>query len=98
MAQSEAPQDQWLWIGGAAIATFLIASVVPTAILRAGGLACLDLFQAFGAPGYSCFAPFNGTLELAGGGLTMSLNFTAKIILALVAAGVTTLVLRRKPA
>jgi hypothetical protein len=88
--------SKWIWIGGAAIATFLIASVLPTGILRAAGLSCLNVFQAFGTPGYSCFAPFNGTLELGGGGLTMSLNLTAKIVLSLIAAGITAWVIRRR--
>lgn len=86
----------WIWIGGAAIAMFLIASVLPTSILRFAGLSCLNVFQAFGFAGYSCFAPFNGTLELAGGGLDMSLNTTAKIVLALIAAGITAWVMRRR--
>lgn len=87
--------SNWLWIGGAAIATFLIASVLPTSILRFAGLSCLNVFQAFGFAGYSCFVPFNGTLELQGGGLTMSLNLPAKIVVSLVAACITAWVMRR---
>lgn len=98
MADGEAKTSNLIWIGGAAVATFLIASVLPTSILRLAGLSCLNVFQAFGAPGYSCFAPFNGALELGGGGLTMSLNMTAKIVLSLIAAGITAWVTRRKPA
>jgi len=90
--------SNWVWIVGAAIAAFLVASVLPTSILRLAGLSCLNVFQAFGFPGYSCLAPFDGTLELQGGGLTMSLNTTAKIVLSLLAAGVTAWVMRRKPA
>lgn len=98
MATDNEWTSNWVWIGGAAIATFLIASVLPTGILRFAGLTCLNVFQAFGFPGYSCFVPFNGTLELGGGGLTMSLNLTAKIVLSLIAAGVTAWMMRRKPA
>lgn len=96
MATGNARALNWLWIGGVAIATFLIASVLPTSILRLAGLSCLNVFQAFGFAGYSCFAPFNGTLELAGGGLNMSLNMTAKIVLSLIAAGITAWVMRRR--
>lgn len=95
VADSEVKTSKWVWIGGAAIATFLIASVLPTSILRFAGISCLNVFQAFGFPGYSCFAPFNGTLELEGGGLTMSLNMTAKIVLSLIAAGVVAWITRR---
>lgn len=95
MATNDGQTSKWLWIGGAAIATFLIASVLPTSILRFAGLSCLNVFQAFGFAGYSCFAPFNGTLELQGGGLTMSLNLTAKVVPSLIAAGVAAWITRR---
>lgn len=98
MVSEKGQGSNWVWIGGAAIATFLITSVLPTSILRLAGLSCLNVFQAFGFPGYSCFAPFSGTLELGSGGLDMSLNLTAKIVLSVIAAWITALAMRRKPA
>lgn len=98
--QSHPSEDKsgpnWLWIGGAAIATFLIASVLPTSILRGAGLLCIDAFQAVGAVGYSCLAPFDGSLEIGGGGLTLSLTTTAKVVLSLIAACVTSYVLHSR--
>lgn len=98
MAQSGAPQDQrsanWLWIGGAAIATFLTTSVLPTAILQSSVLLCLDV----SIPADICMAPVHGTAELTGSqvtGLTMSMTTTAKIVLSLIAAGVAAWVMRR---
>lgn len=98
MAHSETPQDQqssnWLWIGGAAIATFLITSVLPTAILQSSVLLCLDV----GIPADVCMTPVHGTAELTGSqvtGLTMSMTTTAKIVLSLIASGVTAWVMRR---
>ncbi len=90
-------QSNWIWIGGAAIATFLIASLLPTAILRSGVLLCLEV----GIPADACMAPVHGTAELSGSqvtGLTMSMTTSGKIVLSLIAAGVTALVVRRKPA
>jgi len=87
--------SKWLWIGGAAIAAFLVTSVLPTAILRNGVLLCLEI----GMPVDVCMAPVTGTAELSGSqvtGLTMSMTTTAKIVLSLVAAGITALVLRRQ--
>lgn len=98
VTEKESSVANWVWIGGAAVAAFLIASALPTSILRFAGLSCLNVFQAFGFPGYSCLSPFSGTLELQGGGLTMSLNTTAKIVLSLIAAAVTAWVMRRKSA
>ena len=98
MAHSETSQDQrssnWVWIGGAAISTFLIASVLPTAILQSGVILCLDV----GIPADICMAPVHGTAELTESqvtGLTMSMTTTAKIVLSLIAAGVTAWVMRR---
>lgn len=98
MTHSETPQDQRstnrLWIGGAAIATFLITSVLPTAILQSGVMLCLDA----GVPADICMAPVRGTAELTGSqvtGLTMSMTTTAKIVLSVIAAGVTAWVMRR---
>jgi hypothetical protein len=93
---NEGQASNWIWIGGAAIATFLIASVLPTAILQTGALLCLDV----GLPSDACMAPFHGTVELTGSqvtGLTMSMTATAKIVLSLVVAGITALVMRREP-
>jgi hypothetical protein len=95
VADSDAKTSKWRWIGGAAIATFLIASVLPTAILQNGTLLCLDV----GAPADVCMAPVHGTAELSGSqvtGLTMSMTTTAKVVLSLIAAGITALVLRRQ--
>lgn len=44
-------------------------------------------------------APVHGTAELSGSqvtGLTMSMTTTAKVVLSLIAAGITALVLRRQ--
>lgn len=87
--------SSWLWIGGAAIATFLTASVLPTSILRSGVLLCLEI----GMPVDVCMAPVNGTAELSGSqvtGLTMSITTTAKIVLSLIGAGITALMMRRR--
>lgn len=94
MATENRQAPNWIWIGGAAIATFLIASVLPTAILRSGVLLCLDV----GVPADACMAPLQGTADLSGSritGLTMSVTTTAKIVLSLIAAGVTAWVMRR---
>lgn len=100
MAQSTAPQDQqssnWLWIAGAGVSAFLIASVLPTAVLQSGVLLCLDV----GVPADACMAPVQGTADLTGSqvtGLTMSMTMTAKIVLALIAAGITAWAMRRRP-
>lgn len=90
-------KHQWPWIIGAAVATFLIASVLPTAVLRQGVLLCLDV----GIPPTACMAPVHGTADLTGSyitGLTMELTMAAKIVLALIAAGITAFALRRSPA
>ncbi len=96
MATDEPKITNWVWIGGAAVATFLIASVLPTAILQPAVMLCLDV----GVPADICVAPIHGTAELTGSrvtGLTMSMTTTAKIVLSLIVAGVTALVMGRKP-
>jgi len=93
MAAESGQGSNWLWIGGAAIAAFLITSVLPTAILQGGVMLCLDL----GVPADICMAPVTGTAELSGSqvtGLTMSMTTTAKIVLSLIAAGITALMMR----
>lgn len=97
MATGDEKTSNWVWIGGAAVATFLIASVLPTAILQPGVMLCLDVR----VPADVCMAPVHGTAELTGSritGLTMSMTTTAKIVLSLIVAGVTALVMGRKPA
>ncbi len=95
MATANGQTSKWIWIGGAATATFLVTTVLPTAILQTGVLLCLDV----GVPADVCMAPVHGTAELSGSqvtGLTMSMTTTAKIVLSLIAAGITALVMRRQ--
>lgn len=95
-ASQRGPQSKWLWIGGAAVGTFLIASVLPTSIIRDAVLLCLDA----NAPADVCMAPVHGTADLTGSqvtGLNMEMTTTAKIVLALIAAGITAFALRRTP-
>lgn len=94
MATENERSSNWIWIGGAAISTFLITSVLPTAILQSSVMLCLDV----GVPAGICIAPVHGTAELTGSqvtGPTMSMTTTAKTILSLIAAGVTAWVMRR---
>jgi len=98
VAGGEARASNWIWIGGAAIATFLIASVMPTRIVSLFGQSCLGVFQAFGDPGYACLIPFKVELDTGEGWVTLSFSLITKIVLALIAAGITAMALRRKPA
>lgn len=98
MGTGEAKTSNWVWIGGAAIATFLIASVLPTSIVSVFGQSCLGVFQAFGDPGYACLIPFKVELDTGDDWVTLSFSLVTKIVLSVIAAGITALVLRRKPA
>ena len=96
MSDGEAKTSNWAWIGGAAIATFLIASVLPTSIVSVFGRSCLSVFQAFGDPGYVCLIPFKIELDTGDGWVTLSFSLVTKIVLSLIAAWVTGLVMRRR--
>ena len=98
IGQRDQASSNWVWIGGAAIATFLIASVLPTSIVSLFGQSCLGVFQAFGDPGYACLIPFKVELDTGDGWVTLSVSLMTKIVLSLIAAGITAMVLRRKPA
>jgi hypothetical protein len=85
MAAGDGKASKWVWIASAAITTFLIASVLPTPILRSTVLLCLDV----GFPSDVCIAPFQGTADLSGSqitGLSLSMTTTTKVVLALIAA------------
>lgn len=96
MATENEQASNWVWICGAAIATFLIASVLPTSIVSVFGRSCLSVFQAFGDPGYACLIPFKIELDTGDGWVTLSFSLVTKIVLSLVAAGITAWVMRHR--
>ena len=96
MADEEAKTSNWIWMSGAAISTFLIASVLPTSIVSVFGRSCVGVRQAFGDPGYACLVPFKVELDTGDGWLTLSFSLITKIVLSLIAAWITALVMWRR--